>query len=687
MPDFATLQSFRQRVPFCSQSALAAILTLAKEEGIPDCHKRKDIRSSVQQLVQGMQLYGPLLVTMSAVTLLGAPATLTFANIFSYLAGAYAAGGAFAEYLERVHSNCPSSYDKPWKCILYADELHPGNQLASNARKTWTIYFSFAEFGKDLSKSDLWFTLFVHRSEQVGQLQANIGQCFRLILEHMFGNKFAHPHAGVLLQHGPARLKLYWTLGFFLQDGSAQKFTFSNKQDSGSRVCMACKNIFRITSSNDDEGQKEISSYIKHCQLDIATDQEILDSWSRMQSRSKTCSKAQFKKWSQAAGIDWSEQALLASPILREHNLLQPISQYMHDFMHGLASNGVLNWVTFLMIQALYDSGVLDIWMQLHGFVQLWVRPSKGKIAVHKLFDTKAVESHKKASKFKCSASEMLGVCEILAYYVELCCSPQRLCTSACQCFLAWCKVLNYCVAIPALQKPDHHHLLSLVEQALASTITAGWSSEFRPKMHWPLHFSDALKLHGILLGVWSLERKHKDIRKHANLLCNTSAYESSLIASVIAEHIHSLETHVETFKAGCFLENPRQPTKKMMAALHGTGLLHLGGTCMCSSSCRLASGATITCGDVVYLQSASTLPFCAGQVHCFLRFAFGDVALVEKYNAGEKATSRLVSKWVVATPRQLTLVSLEDFLCPVTYSSAKGKVTCLTPAYLLAMG
>ena len=159
MPDFATLQSFRQRVPFCSQSALAAILTLAKEEGIPDCHKRKDIRSSVQQLVQGMQLYGPLLVTMSAVTLLGAPATLTFANIFSYLAGAYAAGGAFAEYLERVHSNCPSSYDKPWKCILYADELHPGNQLASNARKTWIIYFSFAEFGKDLSKSDLWFTL------------------------------------------------------------------------------------------------------------------------------------------------------------------------------------------------------------------------------------------------------------------------------------------------------------------------------------------------------------------------------------------------------------------------------------------------------------------------------------------------------------------------------------------------
>lgn len=375
MPDFAKLQSFRQRVPFCSQSALAAILTLAKEEGIPDCHKRKDIRSSVQQLVQSLQLYGPLLVTISAVTLLGESESLLFANIFSYLAGAYAAGGAFAEYLERVHTKCPSSFSKPWKCILYADELHPGNQLSSGARKTWSIYFSFAEFGKDLCKSDLWFTLLAKRSEQVAQLQANIGQCFRLILEHMFDNQFAHPHAGVLLQRGAARLKLYWTLGFFLK-------------------------------------------------------------------------------------------------------------------------------------------------------------------------------------------------------------------------------------------------------------------------------------------------------------LCR---------ASVIAEHIHSLETHVDFFREGCFLENVRQPTKKMMAALQSSGLLYVDSTCMCSSSCRLASGATITCGDVVYLHSACAMPFCAGQVHCFLQFSFGELALVEKYNVGDEALSTLVSKWIVPSPKHLTFVSLEEILCSVTYSSAKGKVTCLTPPYLLA--
>ena len=35
------------------------------------------------------------------------PVELAFANIFSYLAGAYAAGGCFADYLDKVHDNNP----------------------------------------------------------------------------------------------------------------------------------------------------------------------------------------------------------------------------------------------------------------------------------------------------------------------------------------------------------------------------------------------------------------------------------------------------------------------------------------------------------------------------------------------------------------------------------------------------
>ena len=238
MPDLSQLRKFRQKTPFCSQSALEGILDLASKEGIPENYKRKQIRQSVEQTIESLNTYGPLLVAATAMTLAEEPMEIVFANIFSYIAGAYAAGGCFANFLDMVHSNNPSGYHNPWKCVLYADEIHPGNQLAGSSRKSWALYLSFAEFGSMLSHSEVWFTIFVMRSDLMGNLAANIGQIYRLVLEHMFNNQQAHPHAGVLFHRGAARLKLFWTLGFFIQDGSAQKYTFSNKQDAGSRICF-----------------------------------------------------------------------------------------------------------------------------------------------------------------------------------------------------------------------------------------------------------------------------------------------------------------------------------------------------------------------------------------------------------------------------------------------------------------
>ena len=685
MPNFAKLQSLRQRIPFCSQSALEAILTLAAEEGVPASHKRKQIRQSVEEVIAGLCLYGPLLVTATAMTVEEDPVQLVFANIFSYLAGAYAAGGCFADYLDKVHGHNPSSFNNPWSCILYADELHPGNQLAGSARKTWAIYFSFAQFGPMLSNSDSWFTLLLARSEKVSQLAASIGQCFRLILEHMFDNKHAHPHAGVLLKRGSKRLKLYWTLGFFLQDGSAQKFTYSNKQDAGSRVCMMCKNVFVLTKEDEEVGDKKLAQFTKLSQLDVATDEEILSSWSRMQERASSCNKAEFKKWSQAAGIDFAHQALLLSETLRSQNLLRPISQYMHDYMHGLCSNGVLNWVIFLWIQALASSGMANIWETLQGFLQIWVQPALHKCNLQRLFQAKAVESHKKAGKFKCSASEILGLYKVLAYYAQVCCLPNGICLLESACFLAWCKVLDYCLSIPALAKPDHLQLLAFVEAALGATVTAGWSDEFKPKMHWTLHFSEGLRRHKQLPACWSMERKHKDIRKYGNVLFNTSQWEASLMKPVIAEHIFALGEESDLFTRENCLSNPKNPTKKMMASLCNAGVVSLGMACMHSSCCKLSSGATLASGDVVYLHNVDggSPGFTAAQVHCFLTVPCGDVALVEKYLPQDMSGEQYVSKWAITTPRNLSLASLEEIICAVTYNAAKGKVTCLTPAFL----
>lgn len=79
------LLGFRGKVPFCRQSALAGILDLVEKEGVPPQHKRKNIRQAIQTLIASMNLYGPLLVTVTAMSVVNEPRELLFANIFPTL--------------------------------------------------------------------------------------------------------------------------------------------------------------------------------------------------------------------------------------------------------------------------------------------------------------------------------------------------------------------------------------------------------------------------------------------------------------------------------------------------------------------------------------------------------------------------------------------------------------------------
>ena len=292
------LNNFKRIIPFCSQSALSAILDLVEKEGVPELHNEKQLKEASRAELAKMCHYGPILEQKVARTVDGGTTTLLFLNLLSYLTATFAQGGGFADLLERCHQSSPSSYARPWHGIFYSDEVHPGNQLSSTTRKTWAVYFSFKEFGQaTLSKEDAWVTLLIKRSTEVSSLEASIGQCFKLILEHMFTSEWGNPCHGVLLKQQEKSLKLYWTVGMFLQDGSAQKHTFGNKQDSGSRICLHCKNIFSCSGSALAESEGTISSkFLTKASLDLATNQEVLDAWQRMKKREGKVTKDEWKK-------------------------------------------------------------------------------------------------------------------------------------------------------------------------------------------------------------------------------------------------------------------------------------------------------------------------------------------------------------------------------------------------------
>ena len=70
-----------------------------KKEGLPPQHSTRAMRASSQEVLDGMSLYGPVILDAGVYTLTG-----EFVNSLTYLAAAFGAGGAFTDFLEGVHN-------------------------------------------------------------------------------------------------------------------------------------------------------------------------------------------------------------------------------------------------------------------------------------------------------------------------------------------------------------------------------------------------------------------------------------------------------------------------------------------------------------------------------------------------------------------------------------------------------
>ena len=193
-----------------------------------------------------------------------------YINFLSLLSGTFHKAGAFTDFLLQLHAVTPSSVERPWRCAAYCDEVHPGNILHSTSRKSWCIYISFLEFNRFLSKSDCWFCVAISRSQEVGTFAAGISQLFRIVLEDIFASGV--PETGVLLTSPKGSLRLHFTLSMILQDGAAQKSVWASRQDTGSKPCFLCKNLFQLRDASTLEagGGNVFSQFLKHDQLQIA---------------------------------------------------------------------------------------------------------------------------------------------------------------------------------------------------------------------------------------------------------------------------------------------------------------------------------------------------------------------------------------------------------------------------------
>ena len=227
-----------------------------------------------------------------------------FCHPLVYLASLFARGPSFTKLIQETHAIQPSSHDQPWDLIIYADEsdeIIPGNVLGRAQRKTWCVYTSFLQFKHHLCHEEAWLTIACERSNWVSSLEGGVSQMVRDILRcptrawclPVEASNRGH-QAPLPVVHGLSRWSCLQT-------------------DLGVQGGITDQHI------------------LKHNQLVLTTDQEVLQPDQKLHTRQAMTTKKDFEMWQQATG--WT--AFLLDTSLLEARALKLVRQFCHDYMHA----------------------------------------------------------------------------------------------------------------------------------------------------------------------------------------------------------------------------------------------------------------------------------------------------------------------------------------------------------------
>ena len=108
---------------------------------------------------------------------------------------------------------------------------------------------------------------------------------------------------------------------------------------------------------------------------------------------------------------------------------------------------------------------------------------------------------------------------------------------------------------------------------AFWNCVAAGWQDEFHSKYHWLVHLPKHLARSGFLPSCRVHERKHRVVKRYANDVANTVAYEKSAFGEVLCHNLADLEAS-DALIAPFGLIHPKPAPPKLVTFLaQGLGM------------------------------------------------------------------------------------------------------------------
>lgn len=672
------LDDMRRKLPHMTASAMSALLHEVSQHGIPELHSKKQLAEATQRQISDHNAYGPLLSKSILVDKQGAGAELLMINPLSLMQGAFGQGGSYTELVMDTLRKHPCTPDKPWRLALYTDEVVPGNVIShDNRRKEWVGYSSFLEFGQlRLSMEEAWLPTLVQRTSKVEQCSAGISQVFGEVIKLWFCNPAANISAGGLVLKHPdgSQYRLWIELGMILQDGGAHKHVFHMKGDGGTKFCILCRNLFAIATDavDEDTGEPLVKAgLVFEEEMDFATDADIRGTLTRLANNKAVMPSPNFAIWEKAVGLNYEQHGMLLNPSLE--SVVKPVSHYCHDWMHCMLVGGVFQTITYLMLFSLKAVKFLGgkVYQDIFNYIVLWSLPaSRHTGMLQEIFNTNRDKANTKAKKFKCQASEGLGLYPILAHFVQAVVLPAKACVKECVAFLAMADLLDVLQAVP-LHIITPQQLKAVIHTLLQSCVAAGWREYMHPKFHWLVHFPQHLSKFGMLPTCFVHERKHRVAKRYSGPIQNTSVLEKSVLSELVCHDLAVLRTP-GLFNFEVRLGTPHPAPKKMREFMSEHLSLALqANECLTGAVAHILPAGTCSRKDVVLMKSAGgTGPWDAGIVEFHTQCKGTCVSLVSLLHLQNFDATKGLAKWLKQDMHVLIYTS--SILTPLCYTECK---------------
>ena len=131
----ARIRELVAKLPCISQAALVAICRVASAEPLPAITDQKEVRQARDEVAKHGTPYGVLHAKLPIERVDGGYNHMSVQCPLPMLWYLCKHNNAFSEMVKRCAATQPPTRARPWKLILYLDEVSPRNQLACKSNK------------------------------------------------------------------------------------------------------------------------------------------------------------------------------------------------------------------------------------------------------------------------------------------------------------------------------------------------------------------------------------------------------------------------------------------------------------------------------------------------------------------------------------------------------------------------